>query len=128
MVSGRSGSGVPTGEGTNLEGLTAPLPGEGQIRADVYTCLLDAITDQFPVARPDIEHDTVPSKNPIGADGQGWGICLATFAAYLHSLRPAYIFYVHKPAYTQATLDEPVSKIVPYLAKAVITQAKGLGG
>jgi hypothetical protein len=108
-------------------GSAGQLPGDMQIRVDVHICLLDSMTDNFPIARPDILPTTVPSANPIGADSQGWGICLATYAGYLATLRPIYGFYVHQPAYTQDTLSKPVSEIITYLAKALVDQAKGLG-
>lgn len=105
----------------------ADVPGDLQIRVDVYVSLLDAITDHFPIKRSEVKDDTVPSANPIGADGQGWGICLATFALYLARNRAIYAFYDHRPAYTSATLDKPVSEIVSFLTAAVVEQSKGLG-
>lgn len=105
----------------------ADVPGDLQIRVDVYVSLLDAITDHFPIERSEIKDDTVPSDDPISADAQGWGICLATFALCLTRNRPVYAFYDHRPAYTAATLDKPVSEIVSFLTEAVIEQSEGLG-
>lgn len=100
-------------------------PGDLQLQVDVHSCLLDAMTDCFPIARASINATTVPSNPPIGADGQGWGICLASFAEYLASLRPFYAFYVHKPAYTIATLSQPFPAIVMYLKERVRAQFFG---
>ena len=105
----------------------ADAPGEFQVRVDVYVSLLDAMTDNFPIARSDITLATVPSEDPIGADSQGWGICLAGFAQYLAHNRPFYAFFDHRPAYTGETLDKPVSEIVDFLTAEVIEQSEGLG-
>ena len=105
----------------------ADVPGDLQIRVDVYVSLLDAITDHFPIKRSEIKDDTVPSANPISADAQGWGVCLATLALYLARNRAIYAFYDHRPAYTSATLDKPVSETVSFLTAAVVEQSKGLG-
>lgn len=111
----------------SLSDTSGQLPGDLQIRVDVHVCLVDAITDHFPITRPEVLPTTVPSADPIGADAQGWGICLATFASYIRTLRPIYGFYVHQPIYTQDTLSKPLSQIIAYLAKALVKQAKGLG-
>lgn len=101
------------------------LPGRLQILVDVHSCLLDAMTDNFPIKRHEVAKDTVPSKRPIEADGQGWGICLASFAEYLRSLRPIYAYYVHKPVYTKETIDSKFSDIVLYLTEKTVAQFVG---
>jgi len=101
------------------------LPGAYVIRADVQTCLLDAMTDCFPISRDEIEADTVPSKKPIGADAQGWGICLVTYAGNIKARRAAYAAYTHRPRYTQETFDKPFPEIVDYFQKELLAQVTG---
>lgn len=107
---------------TSLSGATSALPGDIQMQVDVQVCLLDAMTDNFPITRAEIDHKTVPSNPPIGADTQGWGICLASFVDSLHRLRPVYAFYVHKPRYTEETINKPFSDIVAYLKQKILAQ------
>lgn len=102
-----------------------PLPGGYAMRADVQSCLLDAMTDSFPVQREEIEADTIPSEKPIGADAQGWGICLATYAGAIRARRAIYAAYVHRPRYTQETLDKPFAEIVDYLQQELLAQVTG---
>lgn len=101
------------------------LPTETQLQVDVHICLLDAMTDHFPIRRTDIGPTTVPSKPPIGADAQGWGSCLASFGEYLRRLRQIYGFYVHKPRYTDDTLSKPFPDIVLYLKTKLVGQFEG---
>jgi hypothetical protein len=116
---------------TPSPGLTSPpgamtaLPGDIEMQVDTHVCLLDAMTDNFPIKRSEIGAKTVPSKLPIGADAQGWGICLAGFREYLHQRRPIYAFYVHKPRYTEETIDEPFPAIVLYLKQKILAQFGG---
>jgi hypothetical protein len=110
-------------------GLTSPpsveLPGNMQMQVDVHVCLLDAMTDDLPIKRSDIDANTVPSKPPIGANAQGWSICLAHFGEYLHKLRQIYTFYVHKPCYTEETIDKRFPEIVLYLTQKILDQIPG---
>lgn len=92
------------------------------MQADSQRYLLNAMTDHFPIKRSEIGPRTVPSQPPIGADSQGWGICLASFGEYLRELRPVYIFYVHKPRYTVETIDQPFSDTVLYLKQKALAQ------
>ena len=101
------------------------LPGDTQLHVDIHVCLLDAITDSFPVKRSDVNAKWVPSKSKAGIDQQGWGICLAEFGSYLRQLRAVYAFYVHKPQYTVDTISLPFPAIVQYLAQHVVAQIKG---
>lgn len=110
---------------TPPSGATAALPGDIQMQVDVHVCLLDAMTDKFPIERSEIGSKTVPSKPPIEADSGGWGPCLAAFGEYLKQLRPVYAFYVHKPRYTQETIDKPFPDIVLYLKQKVLAQFLG---
>jgi hypothetical protein len=110
---------------TSPAGVMTALPGDTQMQVDVHVCLLDAMTDNFPIRRSEIGAKTVPSKPPIGADAQGWGLCLAGFGEYLHQLRPVYAFYVHKPRYTEETIDEPFPAIVLYLKQKILAQFGG---
>ncbi len=105
--------------------VTGTLPDNSQMQVDVHVCLLDAMTDNFPITRSEIGADTVPSKPPIGADVQGWGICLASFGDDLRRYREAYAFYVHKPRYTEETIDKRFPEIVLYLKQKVIAQYGG---
>jgi hypothetical protein len=101
------------------------LPEGVQLRVDVHLCLLDAMTDAFPIRREDIEGKTVPSDAPIGADAQGWGVCLAKFSEYIRHLRPIYSFYVHKPKYTTDTLSLSVTETIGYLKARLLGQFDG---
>jgi hypothetical protein len=103
-------------------GRVAELPGDVQIRIDIHVCLLDAIADQFGIARKDIKPDTVPSEDPIAALAVGWGMCLARFERYLHELRPLYAPFDHQERYTGATLDLSFSEIKEYLYQRLIEQ------
>lgn len=105
--------------------VTGTLPDSSQMQVDVHVCLLDAMTDNFPIKRSDIGANTVPSKPPIGADTQGWGICLAGFGDYLRRYRDVYAFYVHKPRYTEETIDKRFPEIVLYLKQKIIAQYNG---
>lgn len=112
----------------NLSGLTEQaggLPGDFVIRADVQACLLDAMTDCFPITRDKIQHDTKPTDRPIGADGQGWGICLQVYAAGIRARRPVYAAYTHRPIYTTETLSKEFSEIVNYLVGKLLAQLLG---
>jgi hypothetical protein len=95
------------------------------MQVDVHVCLLDAMTDNFPVRRSDIGPQTKPSNPPISADAQGWGVCLASFGDYLRHLRPIYGFYVHKPKYTADTLNSEFPEIVLYLKQKILAQFRG---
>ena len=108
-----------------LRASSGELPGDVQMRVDVQLCLMDAMTDIFPITRSEIELDTVPSGRRIGADGQGWGMCLADYAERISGLRDVYASYVHRPRYTQETLDEPFSAIVDYLREKLVAQVAG---
>jgi hypothetical protein len=103
----------------------ASLGGDMQIRTDVLVCLMDAITDRFPITRDEIELDLVPSGKEIGADEGGWGVCLQLYASYLRALRPVYGFYVHKPKYDKATLDLELHEIQIYLRNELVAQSGG---
>jgi hypothetical protein len=104
---------------------TATFPDNSQIQVDIHVCLLDAMTDNFPIKRSDIDANTVPSKPPIGAVPKGWGICLASFGDYIRRYREIYAFYVHKPLYTEETIDKKFPDIVLYLKKKIIAQYSG---
>jgi hypothetical protein len=106
-------------------GIVGALPDNTQMQVDVHVCLQDAMTDNFPIKRPEIGADTVPSKPPIGADAQGWGICLASFGEYLRQCREIYKFYVHKPRYTGETIDKTFPDIVLYLTQKILDQFNG---
>jgi hypothetical protein len=105
--------------------VTGTLSDSSQMQVDVHVCLLDAMTDNFPIKRSEISSNTVPSKPPIGADGQGWGICLASFGEYLRQYREIYKFYVHKPRYTDETIDKTFPDIVLYLTHKILDQYSG---
>jgi hypothetical protein len=101
------------------------IPGDIQMQVDVHVCLLDAMTDHFPIKRSDIEPGTVPSKPPIEADEGAWGICLASFGERLRELRSVYSFYVHKPKYTTETLESRFSDTVLFLKERIVAQLFG---
>jgi hypothetical protein len=113
---------------SNSSGLaeqSGALPGDFVIRADVQSCLLDAMTDSFPITRDQIQHDTKPSDRPIGADAQGWGICLQVYAGAIRSRRAAYGAYTHRPIYTTETRAKGFSDIVNYLVGKLVAQLLG---
>lgn len=103
-------------------GAVVDLPGDIQIRVDIHVCLLDAMSDQFGIARSDIKSDTVPSDEPIGALEVGWGMCLARFERYLQQLRPLYAAYDHQERYAAETLGEPFAAIKSFLYERLIEQ------
>jgi len=105
--------------------VTGELPGNIQLQVDVHVCLLDAMTDTFPITRKEIGANTVPSKPPIGANARGWGIGLASFGEYLRQCREIYKFYVHKPRYTEETIDKKFPDIVEYLTQKILDQFQG---
>jgi hypothetical protein len=103
--------------------LAAALPGDAQLQVDIHVCLLDAMSE-LPIARSDIGADTVPSKT-ARLDVGAWGICLARFEGRLRQFRPIYLFYVHKPRYTQETFDKRFPEIVLYLKLRILAQFSG---
>jgi hypothetical protein len=105
--------------------VTGELPGNIQLQVDVHVCLLDAMTNNFPIKRSEIGANTVPSKPPIGADAQGWGIGLASFGEYFRHCREIYKFYVHKPRYTEETIDKTFPDIVLHLTEKILDQFNG---
>ena len=108
--------------------LVRELPGDVQIRIDIHVCLLDAVADQFGIARTDIKPETVPSEDPIAALAVGWGMCLARFERYLQELRPLYAVFDHEERYTEATLNLPFAEIKDYLYEHLLEQlGEGIG-
>jgi hypothetical protein len=107
-------------------GLKGKLSDNSQLQSDVIYCLLNAMTDCFRITLQEIKPSTVvPSKPPINADEQGWEICLADFGRHLCLHNVIYVFYVHKPRYTEETLNKKFSDIVFYLKKKIIAQHEG---
>lgn len=106
-------------------GASGPIPDRLTMAFDVQSCLLNAMTTCFPIRPGDIENDTTPDGDEIGADRQGWSICLHVYAAKIVALRPAYSGYRHRERYTDDTLSKGFSDIVDYLTKELASQVPG---
>ncbi len=106
-------------------GLKGKLSDNSQLQSDVIYCLLNSMTDHFPITRPDIKPNTIPAKPPINAKEGAWEICLADFGSHLCRHNVIYVFYVHKPRYTEETINKKFFEIVLYLKKKLIAQHAG---
>jgi hypothetical protein len=101
------------------------LPAPTLLRSDIMLCLKDVITDQLPVRRSDIQGSTKPG-DLAEMDIQGWGICLANFAAGLGRRRDIYEFYDHRERYTQDTFQIEFKDIYSYLEERIRGQFTGI--
>lgn len=97
-----------------------------QVYADVWTALLDAMTDTFHVSRDELDETTVPSKDPIGADQGGWRLCLARFEKYLYQTDQMYQAYHVTENDVDATLNEPLSNTAAYFTDKILRRLGGL--